>query len=420
MSIETLSEKTQTREIANPLSNDIRLLGNLLGNVIREQHGVAAFDLVEKVRAVAKARRSGDPKAADELTAIIGGTDLEQKRVLIKALGNYFQLINIAEDLQRIRVLRQRELEGRASESIDEAVKRLHEAGLDADAVRKLLDKISIRLVLTAHPSEAKRKEVLIKLRHIANLMADRDRQTLLPREQAAVENEITGEIEELWQTRPTRASRANVSDEVDFGLYFITSSIMDTVVDMYEDLRASLQQYYPDADWSDLPALMRYASWIGGDRDGNPNVTPDVTLETLRTQHEAARRVYLEEVQFLSEHLTQSSDEVSVSDELRDEVTATGGGLDERFPTEFYRQQMNLIAGRLMRDEYQNYLNLYDDLALVKASLRHNKGQHTANGALSRLMEKVRLFGLHLVPLDVREDARLHANALDEIFRYY
>ncbi|MBA3868570.1 MAG: phosphoenolpyruvate carboxylase [Anaerolineae bacterium] len=419
MSIESISEKTTTREMANPLSNDIRLLGNLLGNVIREQHGEAAFDMVEKVRAIAKARRSGDPNAANELTRIISNIDLEQKRVLIKAFGNYFQLINIAEDLQRIRVLRQREMEGRTSESIDEAVKRLHDAGLNADAVRALLDKINIRLVLTAHPSEAKRKEVLIKLRHIANLMADRDRQMLLPREQTAVENEITAEIEELWQTRPTRASRATVADEVDFGLYFITSSIMDTVVDMYEDLSRSLQEYYPEADWSELPMLMRYASWIGGDRDGNPNVTPQVTLETLRTQHEAARRVYLDEVGFLSEHLTQSADEMPVSDDLQEAVTAAGG-LDERFPTEFYHQQMNLISGRLARDEYQSHLDLYDDLALVEASLRHNKGRHTANGALSRLMEKVRLFGLHLVPLDVREDARLHTKALDEMFRYY
>ncbi|MCA0456598.1 MAG: phosphoenolpyruvate carboxylase [Chloroflexi bacterium] len=417
MSIET--DKTATREMLNPLSNDIRLLGNLLGNVIREQHGEAAFELVEKVRATAKARRSGEKGATAELTKIVGGVDLEQTRVLIKAFGNYFQLINIAEDLQRIRVLRQRELDGRMSESIDDAVHKLHADGLTADGMKALLEKISIRLVLTAHPSEAKRKEVLIKLQHIANLMAERDRQMLLPREQQAVENEITAEIEELWQTRPTRASRATVADEVDFGVYFVTSTIMDTVVDIYEDLSACLARYYPDTDWSDLPMLLRYASWIGGDRDGNPNVTPEVTMETLRTQHLAALRVYTDEVNFLSQHLTQSSDEVPVSDDLREAVTAAGG-LDERFPTEFYRQQINLISGRLARDEYQNSLDLYDDLALIEASLRHNKGRHTASGALSRLMEKVRLFGLYLAPLDVREDARMHASALEEIFKQY
>jgi phosphoenolpyruvate carboxylase len=418
MTTDSIHEKLTTREVSNPLSNDIRLLGGLLGTVIREQHGSEAYDLVEKVRAAAKARRSGDPQAAEELTALISSIDLDQKRVLIKAFSNYFQLINIAEDLQRIRTLRQRESKGRQEESIGAAIEDLKKAGVTADHLRAILNKASIRLVLTAHPSEAKRKEVLIKLRHIARLMANRDQHQLLPREQRALEAEIMAEIEELWQTRPTRAARATVADEVDFGLYFITSSIMDTVVDVYDDLRDSLQTFYPEADWSDLPPLLRYASWIGADRDGNPNVTPEVTLHTLRTQHEAALRAYREEVSFLSEHLTQSEDEVRVSDELKEAVTSAG--LDERFPTEFYRQQMNLINGRLERDEYQTWIELYDDLALVESSLRRNKARHTAGGALHRLMEKVRLFGLHLAPLDVREDARLHANALDEMFRHY
>jgi phosphoenolpyruvate carboxylase len=412
-------DKTPTREIVTPLSSDIRLLGNLLGNVIREQHGDAAFDLVEEVRAVAKARRSGDPQATDQLIHIISGLGLESKRVLIKAFSNYFQLINIAEDLQRIRTLRQREETGRIDESIMAAIQTLKDAGLEAAGVRALLNRLSIRLVLTAHPSEAKRKEVLIKLRRIAQLMSARDRQALLPREHQFLESEITGEIEELWQTRPTRASRAMVMDEVDFGLYFITSTIMDTVLDVYDDLREALNRHYPESDWTELPPPLHFASWIGGDRDGNPNVTPAVTLEALSTLRRAALSAYLEEVTELSEHLTQSTDEVAVSDELR-EAVISANGLDERFPTEFYRQQMHLVRRRLERDEYADWLELYDDLALVESSLRQNKGRHTASGSVRRLMEKVRLFGLHLVPLDIREDARLHAGALDEIFRHY
>lgn len=419
MSSQPIPEKLATREIINPLSNDIRLLGNLLGAVIREQHGDDAFNLVEDVRAAAKARRNDEPGAAERLTQLIGGVDLDAKRVLIKAFSNYFQLINIAEDLQRIRALRQRELSGHVSESVEEAVSALRAAGVDAAKMRTVLNEISVRLVLTAHPSEAKRKEVLIKLRHIAQMMSIRDRQTLLPREAKALEAQITEEIEELWQTRPTRASRATVADEVDFGLYFITSVIMDVMVDVYADLRESLQQHYPNEDWSELPPLLRFASWIGGDRDGNPNVTPEVTLQTLQTLRNAVRNAYLDEIDFLTEHLTQSSDEVEVSEDLREAVVGAGG-LDERFPTEFYRQQMNLIRSRLERAEYQNTLELYDDLGLIETSLKHHKGQHTASGALWRLMEKVRLFGLHLVPLDVREDSRLHANALDEMFRHY
>lgn len=415
----TSNTKPSTREISNPLSNDIRLLGNLLGMVIREQHGDAAFNLVEEVRASAKARRNNEAGAADELTRLISGVDLEGKRVLIKAFSNYFQLINIAEDLQRIRTLRQRENTGQVHESIDSAVRALKEAGLNADAVRKLLGEIDARLVLTAHPSEAKRKEVLIKLRHIAQMMSNRDRQAMLPREARALEEQITEEIEELWQTRPTRASRATVADEVDFGLYFLTSVIMDVVVDVYIDLQRALEMHYHGEDWSEVPSLLRFASWIGGDRDGNPNVTPEVTMQTLHTLRAAARNAYLEDVIFLGEHLTQSADEVPVLDDLRDSVIAARG-LDARFPTEIYRQQMNIIRGKLERDEYQETVELYDDLELAERSLRHNKGRHTASGALHRLMQKVRLFGLHLVPLDVREDSRLHAGALDEMFRRY
>jgi phosphoenolpyruvate carboxylase len=420
MTLELHHEKLTTREISSPLGADIRLLGNLLGTIIKEQHGEEAYALVEKVRQTAKARRAGDPQATATLQQIIQGISLDQKRVLIKAFSNYFQLINIAEDQQRIRTLREREAThaGRLEESIGAAIEDLKGAGINATQMRELLCKISVRLVLTAHPSEAKRKEVLIKLQHIAEIMVQRDRQHLLPREQTRFENQILAEIEELWQTRPTRVARANVADEVDFGLYFITSAIMDAVVRIYDELRGSLETHYPAEDWSNLPPLLRFASWIGGDRDGNPNVTPEVTLETLRTLRNAAKEVYLNDLRFLSQHLTQSADEVTISQELLDKVTEDG--VDKRYPTEFYRQQINLISQRLTRDEYSDWITLYDDLALIETSLRRNKGKYSASGHLRHLLQKVRLFGLHLVPLDVREDARLQANALDDMLRTY
>src|SRR6185436_4621261 len=244
MTSDSIRDTTTTKDLSSPLGADIRLLGNLLGTVIREQHGEAAFNLVERVRRAAKDRRSNLPGAAEDLTATINSLDLDSQRILIKAFSNYFQLINIAEDQQRIRTLRERERNGQVQESIDDAVRALHEAGLSADDMRALLDKICVRLVLTAHPSEAKRKEVLIKIRHVAQMMSGHDRNVLLPREAKALEESITEEIEELWQTRPTRASRATVADEVDFGVYFLTSVIMDVVVDLYSDLRASLETY--------------------------------------------------------------------------------------------------------------------------------------------------------------------------------
>ncbi|MBI5670927.1 MAG: phosphoenolpyruvate carboxylase [Chloroflexi bacterium] len=413
------SHITLTQETTSPLSADIRLLGNLLGQVIRDQHGQAALDLVERVRTGAKLRRNSDPGAAEQLASIIAGLDLDSWRILIKAFSNYFQLINIAEDQQRIRVLRQREADGRTDETINAAVQALKEAGLSAADVRALLDQARVRLVLTAHPSEAKRKEVLIKLRHIAQMMARRDMQLLLPREQQLLEAAILEEIEELWQTRPTRSSRATVADEVDFGLYFLTSVIMDTTIDVYIDLQSALEQAYPGEDWVQLPAVLRFGSWIGGDRDGNPNVTPEVTLETLATLRAAARRVYLDEIALLRDHFTQSSDEVNVSDALR-EATLDAGGYDDRYPSEIYRQFLNVIYGRLKDDAYPTNRELLADLVLVEESLLQNRGRNVAKGSLLRFIRKVRLFGLHLAPLDIREDARRHAAALDEIFRHY
>ncbi|MBI5927663.1 MAG: phosphoenolpyruvate carboxylase [Chloroflexi bacterium] len=413
--------KRTTSEITtghfSPLSTDIRFLGNLLGGIIREQHGNEAFELVEAVRRTAKARRNLEAGATEELTTLINSLNLEQRRILVKAFSNYFQLINIAEDHQRIRTLRQREHEENLTESIGEAIQNLHANGLTADEVRATLEQISVRLVLTAHPSEAKRKEVLVKLRHITQLMASKEQHTVLPREQQALEKALAEEIEELWQTQPTRASKATVADEVDFGLYFVTSVIMDVKISIYEELEAALRQYYPDADWSNLPVVLRFASWIGGDRDGNPNVTPEVTLETLKTLREAAQQVYLHEIEFLREHLTQSVEEVGVSDAL---VESVNGGGNSKYAGEIYRQKMESIWWQLKSGIYKTGDDLLEDLQLVQTSLMEHQGRRVARGVLQELILKVRVFGLHLVPLEVREDARLHAAALDEIFHHY
>ncbi len=418
-----------TNEVANDLTSalsaDIKLLGNLLGEIIREQHGDAALDLVEKIRLSAKARRQLSDGADQAETAALFSTiddlDLGSKRVLIKAFSNYFQLINIAEDQQRIRVLRQRESSGTLDESIDAAIETLKNAGYTAVQMQELLDKLCVRLVLTAHPSEAKRKEILVKLRHVAQIMLTKDRQTLIPSEERELEESMIEEIEELWQTRPNRASRATVADEVDFGLYFTTNVIMNVVVDLYDELHDSLKKHYPEENWSSLslPPLLKYASWIGGDRDGNPNVTADVTEVTLATLRRAARGVYLDDLAFLREHLTESIDEVSVSESLLESVKETTPP-NRPMSDEVYRQKVATIWTRLSADDYATSQELLDDLMLIDESLRQNRGTHVANGMLRKLIQKVRIFGLHLLPLDIREDAQRHTAALDELFRAY
>lgn len=404
------------------LSADIKFLGSLLGHVIREQHGPAAFDLVEQVRGQAKARRRGDADATTALTALIDGMPLDSLRVLTKAFSNYFQLINIAEDQQRIRVLRQRESNGELVDGVEAAIGALRMAGMEATGVRAILERLRARLVMTAHPSEAKRKEVLMKLQLLTRLLWSNDSARLLPRERRTLESTLTEAIEELWQTRPNRASRPTVRDEVEYGLYFVTSSIMDVALNLYDDLRAALRLHYPDADWDDLPPVLRYASWIGGDRDGNPNVTPDVTMETLADLREAARTVYLDEMEVLRGRFTQSHDETPASEAVLERVRSrqSADPLAQRSPDEVYRQIMEIIYDRLKEDGYASADDLLADLRLVQASLYENHGAYAAGGLLRRLIDKVQLFGLHLLPLDIREDARLYRAALDEMFRAY
>ncbi|MBC8171838.1 MAG: phosphoenolpyruvate carboxylase [Anaerolineae bacterium] len=403
----------------SPLSKDIRYLGDLLGSVIREQHGDAAFELVEQVRAAAKARRSGDETASATLTGLIDGLSLEDQRVLIKAFGNYFQLTNIAEDLQRIRTLRQREADDLLPESPDAAIAEMKANGLTGTQVQSLLERVCVRLVLTAHPSEAKRQEMLIKLHDIFDFMGLLERQPgMLRRETQRLENDILRRIEQLWQTRPTRATRATVEDEVDFGLYFIISTVMNVMSDLYLELGESMQRYYPDMDWSKLPPVMRFASWIGGDRDGNPNVTPQITFDTLGKLRRTAMQVYASEIDYLLTRLTQSADEISFSEKLKTYLADKPGS--ERYQGELYRQHLALISQRLNTGAYAFTADLLADLDLVNESLFTHRGQHSAEGSLQRLIIKVKLFGLHLVPLDVREDARNQLAALTEMFSHY
>jgi phosphoenolpyruvate carboxylase len=404
----------------NKLSEDIRFLGNLLGQIIESQHGPQALQLVEDIRATSKARRQGNPDAAARLQKTINSLDNPQRQILTKAFGNYFQLINIAEDLQRIRVLREREGAGQLNESIYQAIEQWKAEGKTAAEVRDLMEQISVRLVLTAHPSEAKRKHVLHKLQDVAELLSIQDRQHLLPREQNILTTTLMEKIEQLWQTRPNRLTQTTVADEVNFGLYFMTNIMMDVLVDVYFDLRHAITQAYPDEDWSHLPCLLRYASWVGGDRDGNPNVTADVTLETLRTQRQAVIQAYLHEVEQLYMNFTQSEHEAGMSRMLVSSIPDPDHHLKQTYGDEFYRQKCLLMKQHLKDGAYASAGDFLADLLLMDDSLRQHNGQRSANGSLRRLIRKVRLFGFHLMPLDIREDARLHIEALTEIFRHY
>ena len=411
------------------LSRDIHLLGNLLGELIVEQHGEEALRLVEDFRKLAIQRRAeGDPALLEELWRRVLALNAGEREILIKAFSNYFQLINIAEDIQRARVLRQRERGGIVRESVADAVRSLLAAGLGAADLANLFDHLRVRLVLTAHPSEAKRKEMLVKLHAISEMMDRHDREDFPPREMAVFLAALREQIEALWQTPANRSTRKSVMDEVDFGLYYLTSVIMDVVIDVYEDLIRSLDEACPEADWSQPQSLLRFASWIGADRDGNPNVTADVTLQTLATLRRAALQLWLREVAQLQEQLTQAVAEGQDLAELRATLAQQPDAvqLEARWPGQPWRQLLQVVGRRLQAtlnegpDAWADSRELIDELERIRHSLIANGSCQVANGSLLRLIRKLRLFGLHLVPLELREDAGLHCDALDELFRFY
>jgi len=405
---------------------DIRLLGNWLGDILKEQYEDdddavdSAYDLVEKVRHAAKDWRNGDAAAGTRLSELIQKTNLEEKLTLIKSFSNYFQLVNIAEDLERIRVLRQREQADKLDETIDRAISWLRNRGQTADDARKLFDQLRIRFVLTAHPSETKRQEILIKLRNITRMMTHRERETLLQRERKHLEQSIAEEIETLWQTSVVASRQKTVMDEVEVGLYFLTSVIMDVVVGIYDEFYESLEKHYPDHEWADLHRLLRYGSWIGGDRDGNPNVTPEVSLQTLKLHREAARKAYLDEIRQLINHLTQASPAPEALDYLDTELPTPEYLTPTPYKGEIFREKLFVIADKLEKDLYGRHAELLHDLRALQATLADTRNHRAASGRLRRLSRKVRLFGFHLMPLDIREDARLHAATIAELLSHY
>lgn len=409
------------------LSADIHLLGDLLGEVIVEQEGPDVFALEEGVRATAKARRAGTVAAARRMAEIVAAVDLSQARALIKSFSIYFQLVNIAEEIQRVRILRAREKRagGALAESIAEAVATIRARDVAPDELADLLDRLSIRPVLTAHPTEAKRPVVAAKLRQISRSVQRLEMEDLLPREVAAEVASIREQVAGLWQTASTHAVRPAVLDEVYHGLYFFTATLMEVVPSICQELEEALSSHYPGRTWA-VPPFLRFGSWMGGDRDGNPFVTPEITLEALAIARDMARREYRRQVEELAGQITTSINEASVSNELMVSLEADaaaypglGEELRRRYPEELYRQKLFLIARKLDDDAYRSAVELLADLDVVKNSLAANKGGALARGRLGTLVGQVQAFGLNLASLDVRQHSGRHTDALAELLAY-
>ena len=430
------------------LSATIHFLGDILGEVIREQAGDAAFSLEERVRALAKELRTGRHAAQfDELRALIADLTNAEAGSLIKSFSAYFALVNLSEQLQRVWVLRDRSLRAPdepRSESIAAAVGELRRGGVAPDALQHWLDTALIVPVFTAHPTEAKRRTSLEKLRRIADAVERKQTGVLLPSEVAEISRLIREELVDLWQTDEVRTVRPTVIDEVKNGQYYFEESLIDLIPQLYRELEQALAQQYPQHDWY-VPPLLRFGSWMGGDRDGNPFVTPDVTVTTIRLLRTTALKQHISAIEALSHRLGQSVRQVAINDELQrsldEEATrfpAVAKLLAHRNRYELYRQKCTYIREKLLRslDHANSYIpdwgraeplptqgtfyhhsaELLDDLRLMERSLRANAGAVVADGPLRDLIRRVEVFGLHMATLDIRQHSERHAAALAEV----
>ncbi len=430
------------------LSATIHHLGDLLGEVIRQQAGEPIFALEERVRRLAKANHANGGGHEAEIEAAIANLTIDQARDLIKSFTIYFALVNLAEQLQRIWVLRERDRERPdepRSESIAAAVAALRRQGVPAAELQAWLDRARIVPVFTAHPTEAKRRTTLEKLRRIAEAVERTFDPATLPAERAAQAPLIAAEIVGLWQSDEVRVVRPTVIDEVKNGLYYFEASLFDLIPRLYRELEQALTTCYPEHGWRVQP-LLRFGTWMGGDRDGNPFVTPEVTVQTVRLLREAALKRHIAAIEEISHRLSMSSRQVGISAALAESLAADARDfpavaelLAHRNPYEPYRQKCTYIRERLLlaldhaRTSRPDWLagpgaagdprryvaadDLLRDLRLMDLSLRENRGALIADGALHDLIRAAEVFGLHVATLDIRQHSERHAAALAEIF---
>lgn len=431
--------------MADPLSQDIHLLGNLLGQTLREHEGKPVFDLEERIRTLAKEWRAATSTTAfGTLAELCEGLEVETALPILKAFTTYFHLVNLAEEHQRVRVLRTREKgtgDSPLAHSIAEAIHALSAQGMPAEGMQELLNRLSIEMVFTAHPTQSKRRTILEKLRAISTALYRLDTQDLLPRERDRLLADLRAHITLLWLTDEVRERRPTLFDEVRNGLWYFSETLFDVAPEIYHSVHKALAQAYPGRRFH-VPAFLRFGSWIGGDRDGNPYVTAEVTAETFRLHRDLARQHHGQTVLWLIGELSLSGGRARLTPALQQFVSGQRArypdlaqALDGRNLDEPYRQALSFIAHRLgeqtpperppgpggpddpwPRLAYDGGQELLADLSRVAESLQHTSSPVLVEERLAPLLRQVETFGLHTAALDIRQHSAKHEAVVAEL----
>ena len=412
------------------LRDDVRRLGAMVGDMLAEQVSAELLTQVESVRRAAIARREqGD--SIDELAKRLAAVPMEGADALVRAFAAYFGVVNLAERIHRIRRRRdyQRTTDAPQPGGLTAVLRALREKGVTLDELRELLPRLRIEPVFTAHPTEAVRRSLLLKERTVAELLiADIDRQRT-PAERSADNARIRQALTASWQTSDTPAQQPTVAHEVEHIGFYLGNVLYRALPVYYEAFADAIEHAYGDApgyERFELPPMLRFGTWVGGDMDGNPNVGADTILAALSAQRAQVLANYRADLRALGEILTQSRGRVRVDDAIEARIVeytallpASAAKLSPRLGDMPYRQLLDLIRARLaatLAGEAHGYTDaegLLADLQAIDASLVRHRGEHAGRFALQRVLWRLRTFGFHLATLDLRQDSGTHDVAI-------
>ncbi len=413
------------------LRDDVRTLGRLVGELLLEQGGEKLYDFVENARLRSIRRREGNEKPGEELADLVSNLDLRFAQEVIRSFSTNFQMVNTAEKVHRIR--RRREYlqeEGQYQPGgLEETLVKLKAAGFDLAALQGLLDTIHIEPVFTAHPTEPTRRTILRKEQNIVRRLIDMLNPTMTVQEtNVSIEN-IKLEATTGWQTDEHPSEQMTVADELEHVLFFVTDVLYRTMPPFYEDVENAARRIYgEDARKLRVPRMVHFASWVGGDMDGNPNVNAKTIRSTMERQRSLILDLYYRECAKLSAKLSQSTSRIPVDPSILAKIGEYTPVFQQAYhavPARHrdmpYRVFLRLVQQRLQATydddayPYESADEFRTDIELIATSLDANKGQHAGLFAVRRLLRRIETFGFHLVTLDVRQDALVHREVIGE-----
>lgn len=439
---EFLSEDPEVK--GRPLRRDVRSLGTLLGEILKEQGGVALFDKVENLRRLAIEHRKNvktgltpeeNPIDRQQTDAIIKNLSVEDAYLVTKAFSIYFELINLAEANHRKRRLRA------AKVSVEKppqpgsfwgTLARMKEKGIDAESAMRSLHQILVIPTFTAHPTEASRRTVLTKRRRIAYEIGQIDWMPLTDEEAMERQTAIAADIASLWQTDEVRHRQPTVQDEIRMGLDYYEHSIIAVLPKLYVEIAEAFERVYgEEMPLKKIPIVLKFGSWIGGDRDGNPFVTIDSTRYALRTARTIILNYYIFQIEELTDSLSVSTFQKDAEQTLLNAITnyeqkmpSLEAEMQRRSEQEVYRRFLTYILLRLQKakekpsdsEAYQNHTEFLNDLELIKDSLNQHSGNRISKHFVEPLLRQVETFGFHLHTLDIRQHTKVHLKAIEEL----